>query len=56
MEDLCAYLRQQAPILPICFKSTSVLVQADVVEGLEPTAAEPLYNFPACTVRLRDAS
>ena len=56
MEDLCAYLRQQASILPICFKSTSVLVQADVVEGLEPTAAEPLYNFPACTVRLRDAS
>ena len=56
MEDLCTYLRQQAPILPICFKSTSVLVQADVVEGLEPTAAEPLYNFPACTVRLLDAS
>lgn len=54
MEALCAYLRQQAPILPICFKSASVLVQSGVIEGLEPTMGEPFYNFPACTVSLRD--
>ena len=54
MERLCRHLREQAPILPIAFKSTSVLVQANVVEGLEPTMAEPLYNLTACTIHLRD--
>lgn len=54
MEALCSHLRTQAPILPLCFKSTSVLVQANVVEGLTPTMAEPFYNFPECTVHLRN--
>ena len=54
MELLCAHLRQQAPILPICFKSTSVLVQSGVVEGLTPTAANPFYRFSDCTVHLQE--
>ena len=53
MRRLCAHLQDQAPILPICFKSTSVLVQANVVDGLTPTMAEPLYNLPACTIHLQ---
>lgn len=53
MEALCAYLQQCAPILPVCFKSTSVLTQSDVLEGLTPTAAEPLYNLTGCTIHLR---
>ena len=53
MESLCAYLQEQAPILPICFKSVSVLTQSGVVEGLEPTIAEPFYNFPECSVHLQ---
>lgn len=50
---LCAHLRDQAPILPVCFKSTSVLTQADVLEGLSPTMAEPFYDLSACTIHLR---
>ena len=52
MKALCAHLRDQAPLLPVCFKSTSVLTQANVVEGLTPTAAEPFYNLGACTIHL----
>lgn len=54
MEQLCSYLITQSPILPVCFKSTSVLVQAHVVEGLTPTMAEPFYNFPTCEVFLKE--
>ena len=54
MERLCRHLRDQAPILPIAFKSTSVLVQADVVEGLVPTMAEPFYNLTSCVIHLRE--
>ena len=54
MERLCRHLRDQAPILPIAFKSTSVLVQADVVEGLVPTMAEPFYNLISCVIHLRE--
>ena len=54
LKALCAHLRQQSPILPVCFKSTSVLVQTDVVEGLNPTMTNPFYDFTSCTVHLRE--
>ena len=54
MKRLCARLREQAPILPVCFKSTSVLMQADVLTGLTPTMAEPFYNLSDCAIRLRE--
>lgn len=54
LENLCVHLRQQSPILPVCFKSTSVLVQAGVVEGLSPTMANPFYDLTACTIHLRE--
>jgi len=53
MNRLCAHLQKQAPILPICFKSTSVLVQSNVLEGLTPTATEAFYNLTDCTVHLK---
>lgn len=49
---LCAHLKDQMPILPVCFKSTSVLAQANVLEGLTPTAAEPFYNLGQCRIHL----
>jgi peptide/nickel transport system substrate-binding protein len=52
MEKLCAYLQKQAPILPLCFKSTSVLLQTDVLSGLVPTMNNPFYNLTDCTIRL----
>lgn len=36
MKNLCSHLQQQAPLIPVCFKSTSVLTQSGVVEGLTP--------------------
>ena len=53
LSDLCAYLQQQAPILPLCFKSSSVLYQTGAVSGLTPTAAEPFYDLPSCQIHLR---
>lgn len=53
-EALCKHLQSQAPILPVCFKSTSVLMQANVLDGLSPTMAEPFYNLSACTIHLRE--
>lgn len=53
VEALCKHIQSQAPILPVCFKSTSVLMQANVLEGLSPTMAEPFYNLSACTIHLR---
>lgn len=55
MRQLCAHLKKQAPILPVCFKSTSVLMQADVLTGLVPTMSEPFYNLSDCTIRLRES-
>ncbi|MEY8260672.1 ABC transporter substrate-binding protein [Oscillospiraceae bacterium 50-60] len=54
MEALCSRLRQQSPILPVCFKSTSVLTQTGVLKELTPTAAEPLYGLTGCTIHLRE--
>ena len=54
MQSLCSYLQQQSPILPLCLKSTSVLYQAGVIDGLSPTMAEPLYNLPDCTFHLKN--
>lgn len=55
MEALCSYLRDQSPILPVCFKSTSVLYQTGVVEGLTPTMANPFYDLSGCSIHLLDA-
>ena len=54
MRALCAHLKDQAPILPVCFKSSSVLTQAEVVEGLRPTAAEPFYALGQCVIHLEE--
>lgn len=54
MKSLCSYLNTQSPILPICFKRTSVLYQAGTIEGLHPTASNPFYNLTDCTIHLAD--
>lgn len=53
MSRLCNRLQAQAPILPVCFKSTSILMQSDVLEGLAPTAEEPFFNLAQCKINLR---
>lgn len=54
MRALCVHLKSQSPILPVCFKSTSVLTQAGVVEGLQPTASEPFYALGQCVIHLKE--
>ena len=54
MEAVCRRLQETAPILPVCFKSSSVLTWAEVLEGLTPTAAEPFRGLESCTVHLRE--
>lgn len=56
MEELCAHLKAQNPILPLCFKRTSVLMQSNVITGLRPTATEPFYGLPDCTIHLKSSS
>ena len=53
MRTLCAYLKEQAPILPVCFKSTSVLYQTGVLEDLTSTMTEPFYNLTSCSIHLK---
>ncbi|MBP3493006.1 MAG: ABC transporter substrate-binding protein [Oscillospiraceae bacterium] len=43
---LCTHLARECPILPVCFKSSSVLLPSGTVENVTPTAADPFYNFP----------
>lgn len=53
-QRLCQQYRQQVPFVTVCFKSTSVLVQENVVEGLSPTLANPFYNLEKWTIHLSD--
>lgn len=43
---------EDAPFLPVCFKSTTLLTTTGVVTGQEPTAADPFYNFEDWQIRL----
>ena len=52
MKRFCSYFQNQAPILPVCFKSTSVLLQSGVFENLTSTMSEPFYNLTECTIYL----
>ena len=53
MQYLCQKLQQQAPILPICFKRTSILVTAGAVDTITPTAANPFYGLSSWKVNLK---
>ena len=54
MEALCKHLQQEVPLIPLCFKSTSVLVQTGVAEGMNPTMANPFYDLTSCVIHLRE--
>lgn len=36
---------QQTPIVPICFKSTSIVTPERILSGISPTAANPFYDM-----------
>ena len=43
--DLFAYLNQQAPIVPVCFKNGSVLTQWSRLSGLSPVRGNVFYQL-----------
>ena len=43
--QLCAHFNQEMPIVPVCFKSGSVLTHSGTVAGLTPTASNVLYHM-----------
>lgn len=53
MKNLCRHLQEQAPVIPVCFKSISVLTQSGVLENLVSTSTEPFYGLTDCSVHLR---
>ena len=53
MEELCRTFAEQSPILPVCFKCTSVLMTPGAVEEITPTAANPFYGFSQWKLNLR---
>ena len=52
LRSLCRYLQTQAPILPLCFKCSSVVTESGVVEGLSPTAADPFHALGNIIINL----
>ena len=42
---LCSHLSQQAPMIPVCFKSESVLTHSGTVTKLTPTASNVFYHM-----------
>ena len=55
MKSICALLKEQAPIVPICFACDTTLMQSNALENLSPTAAEPFYNLTECVFHVRPA-
>ncbi|MBQ0037773.1 MAG: ABC transporter substrate-binding protein [Clostridiales bacterium] len=53
MQALCRKIQQQSPIIPVCFKSTSVMVTAGAVDAITPTAADPFYDLTSWKVNLK---
>lgn len=50
LEALCRRLQTYAPIIPVCFKRTSVLLPYDLVDTITPTATDPFYGLENWTV------
>ena len=48
-QALCAKLAELSPIQPIAFKSLSVLTPEGLIEGVSPTAAQPLRSLDQWT-------
>ena len=38
-------MQSQTPLVPICFKRTSVLLPNNAVDAITPTATDPFYQL-----------
>lgn len=50
--QLCSYLAQQCPLIPLCFRVDTVLTHTAVLSELTPTAANPFYGLEHWDVTL----
>lgn len=50
--QLCAYLAQQCPIIPLCFQMDTILTHTAVLSELTPTSASPFYGLEHWEVTL----
>ena len=53
-EALCGRLGAEAPLLPVCWKNTSVLTHEGVAEGMAPIGTNVFWNFTGWTVHLQE--
>lgn len=52
LNALWQQLLEEAPLLPLCFKTTTVLTTEGVVEGLTPTETDPFSHLSGLTIHL----
>ena len=45
LETVCRRMQSQTPLIPICFKRTSVLLPNNAVDAITPTATDPFYRL-----------
>lgn len=50
--QLCSYLAQQSPLIPLCFRTDTILTHTAVLSKLTPTAASPFYGLEHWDVTL----
>ena len=50
--QLCSYLAQQCPLIPLCFRTDTILTHTAVLSDLTPTAASPFYGLQHWDVTL----
>ena len=54
--ELYQHLQQECPILPICFKTVSVLLPSGAVESITPTAANPFYDLTSWKIDIEPST
>ncbi len=52
-EALCTALLQSAPIVPICFKSISVVLQGGAADEITPTCSNPFYQLSNWQIHIK---
>lgn len=51
-QQLCSYLAQQCPIIPLCFRTDTILTHTAVLSELTPTVSSPFYGLENWDVTL----
>jgi peptide/nickel transport system substrate-binding protein len=55
-EAMFKSLQSSVPIAPICFKSSSVLLQSGVVDAITPTYSDPFYQLSDWQIHIKEDS